>query len=138
MEAGLPPVRLHDLRHGAATIFLAAGHDMKVVQETLGLSSITIASDAYTSVLPDLARKSAEDAADIIRLARRRNRSGFHPDDDRFCRNGGVRANGEPTSGTSRDGIGRRKREQRTPCDQGMRCSDALCAARDSNPGPAD
>ncbi|MEU5885194.1 site-specific integrase [Spirillospora sp. NPDC047279] len=61
MEAGLPPIRLHDLRHGAATILLAAGYDMKVVQETLGLSSITIAADTYTSVLPDLARRSAED-----------------------------------------------------------------------------
>jgi len=61
--AGLPPIRLHDLRHGAATLLLAAGHDMKVVQETLGLSSITIAADTYTSVLPQLARKSAEDVA---------------------------------------------------------------------------
>ena len=26
-EAGLPPVRLHDLRHGAATLALAAGVD---------------------------------------------------------------------------------------------------------------
>ncbi len=34
----------YDLRHGAATLLLAAGHDMKVVQETLGLSSITIAA----------------------------------------------------------------------------------------------
>jgi integrase len=66
MEAGLPPIRLHDLRHGAATILLRAGHDMKIVQETLGLSSITIASDTYTSVLPDLARQSAEDAAAVI------------------------------------------------------------------------
>ncbi|WP_190864077.1 hypothetical protein [Actinomadura sp. RB99] len=40
-----------------------APHDLKVVQETLGLSSITIASDTYTSVLSDLARQSAEDAA---------------------------------------------------------------------------
>jgi integrase len=65
--AGLPPIRLHDLRHGAATLLLAAGHDMKVVQETLGLSSITIAADTYTSVLPQLARKSAEDVAALIR-----------------------------------------------------------------------
>ncbi|TDC77486.1 site-specific integrase [Actinomadura sp. 7K507] len=70
MEAGLPPVRLHDLRHGAATILLRAGHDLKVVQETLGLSSISIASDTYTSVLPDLARQSAEDAAAVILNAR--------------------------------------------------------------------
>jgi integrase len=75
MEAGLPPVRLHDLRHGAATILLRAGHDMKVVQETLGLSSITIASDTYTSVLPDLARQSAEDAAAVIHRATKQRRS---------------------------------------------------------------
>ncbi|REE95758.1 integrase-like protein [Thermomonospora umbrina] len=66
MEAGLPPIRLHDLRHGAATFLLAAGYDMKVVQETLRLSSITIAADTYTSLLPQLARQSAEDAAGII------------------------------------------------------------------------
>jgi len=68
--AGLPPIRLHDLRHGAATLLLAAGHDMKVVQETLGLSSITIAADTYTSVLPQLARRSAEDVAALIRPQR--------------------------------------------------------------------
>ncbi|WP_067141604.1 tyrosine-type recombinase/integrase [Microtetraspora malaysiensis] len=69
-QADLPPVRLHDLRHGAATLILAAGHDLKVVQETLGLSSITIAADTYTSVLPDLARQAAEDAAALIPLRR--------------------------------------------------------------------
>ncbi len=68
--AGLPPIRLHDLRHGAATLLLAAGHDMKVVQDTLGLSSITIAADTYTSVLPQLARQSAEDVAALIRAPR--------------------------------------------------------------------
>lgn len=31
-QAGLPPIRLHDLRHGAATLALAAGVDMKTVQ----------------------------------------------------------------------------------------------------------
>lgn len=66
MEADLPPIRLHDLRHGAATLLLAAGHDMKMVQETLGLSSITIAADTYTSVLPDLAHKAAEDVAALL------------------------------------------------------------------------
>jgi len=29
----LPPVRLHDLRHGAATLALAAGADIRIVQE---------------------------------------------------------------------------------------------------------
>ncbi|WP_147341132.1 tyrosine-type recombinase/integrase [Actinomadura logoneensis] len=50
MEAGLPPVRLHDLRHGAASFLLAAGHDMKTVQEALRLSSL--AADTYTSCYP--------------------------------------------------------------------------------------
>ena len=32
-EASLPPVRLHDLRHGAATMLLAAGGDIKVISK---------------------------------------------------------------------------------------------------------
>lgn len=75
MEADLPPVRLHDLRHGAASILLAADYDLKVVQETLRLSSITIAADTYTSLLPDLARQSAEDAAIILNAPAHRRRS---------------------------------------------------------------
>lgn len=49
VAADLPPVRLHDLRHDAASLMLAAGVDLKVVQETLGHSSITITSDTYTN-----------------------------------------------------------------------------------------
>jgi site-specific recombinase XerD len=32
-NAGLPPIRLHDLRHGAATVAPAAGADLKTVQD---------------------------------------------------------------------------------------------------------
>jgi hypothetical protein len=49
-EAGLPPIRLHDLRHGAATLTLATGADLKVVQDLLGHSSITITADGCDSV----------------------------------------------------------------------------------------
>lgn len=35
-EAGLPPIRLHDLCHGAAFLMLAAGVDIKVVADVLG------------------------------------------------------------------------------------------------------
>jgi len=65
-EAGLPPIRLHDLRHGAASLALSAGTDLKVVQDMLGHSSIVLTADTYTSVLPDIARKAAEDTANLI------------------------------------------------------------------------
>ena len=35
-RAGLPPIRLHDLRHTWATLVLSAGENPKVVQERLG------------------------------------------------------------------------------------------------------
>jgi integrase len=63
--AGPPPIRLHDLRHGAASLALAAGADLKVVQDMLGHSSIVLTADTHTSVLPD-AGKAAEDAASLI------------------------------------------------------------------------
>ncbi|MET7339622.1 tyrosine-type recombinase/integrase [Nonomuraea sp. NPDC005650] len=50
----LPPIRLHDLRHGTATLALASGSDLRVVQGTLGHGSIVVTSDIYTSVLPDV------------------------------------------------------------------------------------
>jgi integrase len=65
-EAGLPPIRLHDLRHGAASLTLSAGTDLKVVQDMLGHSSIVLTADTYTSVLPDIARKAAEDSANLV------------------------------------------------------------------------
>lgn len=65
-KAGLPPIRLHDLRHGAATIALAAGTEMKAVQDMLGHSSISLTSDTYTSVLPELARDAAEAAVRLV------------------------------------------------------------------------
>ena len=51
-QAGLPPIRLHDLRHTAASLALQAGVPMKVVSQQLGHSSLGITADTYTSVLP--------------------------------------------------------------------------------------
>ena len=59
-RAGLPPIRLHDLRHGAATIALASGAEMCEVQALLRHASVVITMDTYTSVLPELAVELAE------------------------------------------------------------------------------
>jgi len=64
--AELPPIRLHDLRHGAATLALAGGANLKVVSQMLRHSSITITADTYTSVLPDVARQAAEAAIALV------------------------------------------------------------------------
>ena len=64
--ADLPPIRLHDLRHGAATLALAGGVPLKVVQEMLGHSSLAITADTYTSVLPEVAREAAERVAAMV------------------------------------------------------------------------
>jgi len=45
---------------------LAAGVDIKVVQEQLGHSSRAITSDTYTTVLPEVARAAAEATAALL------------------------------------------------------------------------
>jgi len=70
-EADLPPVRFRDLRHGAASLSLAAGNDLKIVQAMLGHASIVLTADTYTSVLPCLAHQAAEATAELVRRAGR-------------------------------------------------------------------
>ncbi|MEV0006405.1 site-specific integrase [Micromonospora sp. NPDC050980] len=64
--SGLPPVRLHDLRHGAATLALTAHADLKTVQDMLGHTSYAFTADTYTTVLPERARQVAESTAQLI------------------------------------------------------------------------
>ena len=63
---GLPPIRLHDLRHGSATYALAAGIPIKVVSEDLGHRDTRITENLYTSVLPELKQASADAVAATI------------------------------------------------------------------------
>jgi integrase len=72
--AGLPPVRLHDLRHGAATLAHLAGTDLKTIQDQLGHSSIVLTADTYTSVLPAAQYKAAEATAQLVLDAARNDR----------------------------------------------------------------
>jgi len=65
-EAGLPPIRLHDLRHSYATAALAAGIPAKIVSERLGHANIGITLDTYSHVLPNMQEKAAEQVAQLI------------------------------------------------------------------------
>ncbi|MFG2058511.1 tyrosine-type recombinase/integrase [Micromonospora sp. NPDC048930] len=65
-RAGLPPIRLHDLRHGSATLARAAGADLKAVQDQLGHASIQLTADIYTSILPESQRETAEATARLV------------------------------------------------------------------------
>jgi integrase len=68
--SGLPPVRLHDLRHGAAT--LMRGASLKVIADQLGHSSVVLTADTYRSVATELGLQTAADAARLVLNAGRR------------------------------------------------------------------
>lgn len=61
VKAGLPPIRIHDLRHSYASIALARGLHPKVVQEALGHSTIAVTLDLYSHVVPSLQREAAKE-----------------------------------------------------------------------------
>jgi site-specific recombinase XerD len=64
-SSGLRQVRLHDLRHGRASLLLASGTDIAVVSKMLGHSSITLTVDTYAHLLAGVGQKAA-DAADAL------------------------------------------------------------------------
>ena len=66
MKAGLPSIRLHDLRHTNASLALAAGIDIKVVSERLGHSTMAVTADLYTHVVPSLGRDAAKRIAGLL------------------------------------------------------------------------
>ncbi|QGV79889.1 tyrosine-type recombinase/integrase [Streptomyces ficellus] len=67
--AGLRPIRLHDARHGCATLLTAAGVAPRVVMEILGHSQISLTMDVYTHVVQDTQREAI---SHMDRLLKRR------------------------------------------------------------------
>jgi integrase len=65
-DAGVPVIRLHDVRHTHATIALQHAVHPKVVQERLGHRSITVTLDTYSHVIPTLQESAAEMIGSVI------------------------------------------------------------------------
>jgi integrase len=64
--AGVRGVRLHDLRHGQASLMLAAGVPLAVVSKRLGHSSTALTADTCSHLLSGVGRQAAEAAAALI------------------------------------------------------------------------
>lgn len=56
----VPTVRLHDLRHTAASLLLAQGVPARVLMEMLGHSQISITMNTYSHVMPAQLRAAAD------------------------------------------------------------------------------
>ena len=65
-KLGLPAIRVHDLRHGAATMMLAGGANVKTVSERLGHASTAFTMDVYASSMPVLEEETAAQVAALV------------------------------------------------------------------------
>ena len=64
--AGLPPMRYHDLRHGAASLMAAQGVLARVAMELLGHSQIATTMNVYTHVTPQDQREASAKVSEAI------------------------------------------------------------------------
>jgi integrase len=64
--AGLPHIRLHDLRHTWATLALRNGVHPKIVQERLGHANISTTLNTYSHVTEGMQAEAAEEIANLI------------------------------------------------------------------------
>jgi integrase len=65
-RAGLPRLRIHDLRHTAATHLLTKHVHPKIVQELLGHSTIAVTLDTYSHVMPALAKSASAYMSSLV------------------------------------------------------------------------
>ncbi|MET9876539.1 tyrosine-type recombinase/integrase [Actinacidiphila glaucinigra] len=70
-EAGLPPINLRDLRHGAAALIKAAGGDLADAKEKLRHSTITLTVDTYMAIFEEATEELTERAAAVVPRARK-------------------------------------------------------------------
>lgn len=66
-RAGLPKIRLHDLRHTVATLALRENINPKLVQELLGHSSIQITLETYSHALQGMHREASLQIENVLK-----------------------------------------------------------------------
>ncbi|MFJ2820534.1 tyrosine-type recombinase/integrase [Streptomyces toxytricini] len=71
-DAKLRVIRLHDARHGTATLLTAAGVPPRVVMEILGHSQIAVTMNVYTHVVQDTQREAIGHMDRLLRTQRGR------------------------------------------------------------------
>jgi len=64
--AGLPRIRLHDVRHSYASAALKAGVPPKVVSERLGHATAAFTLQVYSHVTPGMDQGAADSVATLI------------------------------------------------------------------------
>jgi integrase len=67
--AGVGPLRVHDMRHTCASLAIAEGADIKVLQRMLGHASAALTLDRYGHLFPGQAQSVAERLDEKARLA---------------------------------------------------------------------
>jgi hypothetical protein len=75
MRAGLPDLRLHDLRHSFASFLVNKGVSLYVVQGLLGHAN-TRYTQRYAHLTPDTLREAAETVGTVIAGAGRSSHAG--------------------------------------------------------------
>ena len=65
-SAGLPDIRLYDLRHTCATLLLSSGENIKVVSERLGHADVALTLNTYTHVLPDMQEEATAKLENLL------------------------------------------------------------------------
>jgi integrase len=90
-EGGVRRIRFHDLRHSAATFALLQGVPMRVVQEILGHSTITVTANTYSHALPELQADAMQRVADLILVAAPASGGGVPAGDPRVAVNLAVK-----------------------------------------------
>lgn len=74
-DAGFPDLRFHDLRHTHASLMLAAGEELTVVQQRLGHEKPTTTAAIYVHAIPGRQKEAADRFEELLRGSKKKARA---------------------------------------------------------------